>query len=105
MIAMISQPMLGKTNEEIVATRERAIEALEAKGYDVVNTLFADEYYSQEKIKGYGIVQIPVYFLARTLNKMSKCHAVYFCKGWENARGCAIEHEVAIAYDLKIIYE
>lgn len=26
-------------------------------------------------------------------------------KGWENARGCRIEHEVAKAYDLEIIYE
>ena len=26
--AMLSQPMAGKTQEEIVATRERAIEAL-----------------------------------------------------------------------------
>ena len=36
---------------------------------------------------------------------MSKCHAAYFCKGWENARGCRIEHDAAIAYGLKIIYE
>lgn len=38
--AMLSQPMAGKTEEEIVATRERAIAALEAKGYEIVNTLF-----------------------------------------------------------------
>ena len=31
--AMLSQPMAGKTNEEIVATREKAINALEEKGY------------------------------------------------------------------------
>ena len=30
--AMLSQPMAGKTNEEIVATREKAIKALEEKG-------------------------------------------------------------------------
>ena len=29
--AMLSQPMAGKTNEEIVATREKAINALEEK--------------------------------------------------------------------------
>ena len=34
MKAMLSQPMNGKTEEEIVATRERAIAALESKGYD-----------------------------------------------------------------------
>lgn len=36
--AMLSQPMAGKTDEEIVATREKAIKILEEKGYEVVNT-------------------------------------------------------------------
>lgn len=40
MKAMLSQPMAGKTDEEIVATREKAVAALEAKGYEIVNTLF-----------------------------------------------------------------
>lgn len=34
--AMLSQPMAGKTDEEIVATREKAIKILEEKGYEVV---------------------------------------------------------------------
>lgn len=38
--AMISQPMAGETDEWIVATREKAMEDLEAMGYEVVNTLF-----------------------------------------------------------------
>ena len=38
--AMLSQPMAGKTDEEIVATREKAIKVLEGKGYEIVNTLF-----------------------------------------------------------------
>ena len=33
-------------DEEIIATREQAIKALEAKGYEIVNTLFTDEWYS-----------------------------------------------------------
>lgn len=33
MKAMLSQPMAGKTDEEIIATREKAIAALKAKGY------------------------------------------------------------------------
>ena len=59
MKAMLSQPMGGKTDEEIVETRERAIKALEAKGYEVVNTLFTDEWYSNESMKERGVVQIP----------------------------------------------
>ena len=105
MKAMLSQPMAGKTNEEIVATRERAIKALTEKGYEIVDTLFPDEWYSKEKMEERGVVQIPLCFLAKSLENMSLCHAAYFCKGWENARGCRIEHEVAKAYGLEILYE
>lgn len=105
MKAMLSQPMNGKTEEEIVATRERAIAALESKGYEIVNTLFTDEWYSDAKCKERGVANIPLMFLARSITSMSRCHAAYFCKGWQNARGCRIEHAVAEAYGLTILYE
>lgn len=105
MKAMLSQPMGGKTDEEIFATREKAIAALTELGYDVVNTLFTDEWYSREKMEERGVVQIPLCFLAKSLENMSLCHAAYFCKGWENAHGCKIEHDAAAAYGLKIIHE
>lgn len=102
---MLSQPMAGRTDEEIVTTREKAIKALEKKGYEIVNTLFTDEWYGQEKMEERGVVQVPLCFLAKSLENMSLCHAAYFCKGWKNARGCRIEHEAAKAYGLEIIYE
>ena len=105
MKAMLSQPMAGKTDAEIVATREKAIAALEEKGYEIVNTLFTDEWYSKDSMTERGVVQIPLCFMAKGLENMSLCHAVYFCKGWENARGCRIEHEAAKAYGLEVIYE
>ncbi len=105
MKAMLSQPMAGKTDEEIIATREKAIKVLESKGYELVNTLFTDEWYNKENMEQRGVVQIPLCFLAKSLDHMSLCDAVYFCKGWENARGCRIEHEAAKAYGLEIIYE
>ena len=105
MKAMLSQPMAGKTEEEIKETRERAIKALEKKGYEVVNTLFTDEWYSKEAMEQRGVVQIPLCFLAKSLENMSLCHAAYFCKGWRQARGCRIEHEAALAYGLDVIYE
>lgn len=105
MKAMLSQPMAGKTEEEIVATRERAVKALEGMGYEVVNTLFTDEWYAPENMKERGVENIPLCFLAKSLENMSLCHAAYFCKGWENARGCRIEHEAAKAYGMRIVYE
>ena len=103
--AMLSQPMGGKTDEEIIETRERAMKALKEKGFEVVNTLFTDEWYNHENMEKRGVVQIPLCFLAKSLENMSLCHAVYFCKGWEQARGCRIEHEVAVAYGLNVICE
>lgn len=103
--AMLSQPMGGKTDEEIIETRERAMKALKENGFEVVNTLFTDEWYNHENMEKRGVVQIPLCFLAKSLENMSLCHAVYFCKGWENARGCRIEHDAAVAYGLEIIYE
>ena len=103
--AMLSQPMAGKTNEEIAATRDRAIAKLKGMGYEVVNTLFTDEWYSKEAMESRGVVQIPLCFLAKSLENMSLCHAAFFCKGWEKARGCKIEHDAAVAYGLTIIYE
>ena len=32
--AMLSQPMAGKSEEEIIATREKAIKALKEKGFE-----------------------------------------------------------------------
>lgn len=103
--AMLSQPMAGKSDEEIRQTREKAIKALEERGYEVVNTLFTDKWYNNESMTARGVVQIPLCFLAKSLENMSLCHAAYFCKGWENTRGCRIEHEAAVAYGLDIIYE
>ena len=105
MKAMLSQPMAGKTEEEIKETRERAIQVLREKGYEIVNTLFTDEWYSKESMEERGVVQIPLCFLTKSLERMSLCHAVYFCKGWENTRGCRIEHDAAVAYGLDVIYE
>lgn len=101
---MLSQPMAGKTDEEIIATRENAIAFLEGMGCEVVNTLFTDEWYSKDKMTERGVVQIPICFLAKSLENMSLCNVVYFCKGWENARGCKIEHEVAKAYGVETVY-
>ena len=102
--AMISQPMNGLTDEEIEKTRDKAIRHLDRLGYKVVSTLFKDGWYNNSDMKDRGVMNIPVYYLARSLESMSFCDAVYFCDGWEDARGCRIEHDVAEEYGLDIIY-
>lgn len=102
---MISQTMNGFTDEQIIETRNRFLEFAKNNNFDVINTLFTDEWYNKDSMSERGVAQIPVCFLAKSIEKMSLCHTVYFSKGWENDRGCKIEHEVAKQYGLEIIYE
>lgn len=36
---------------------------------------------------------------------MLECDAVFFCKDWQASCGCQLEHSVAIACGLELIYE
>ena len=93
---MISQPMKGKTNEQIREERKALVESLEREGHQVIDTIFdkapADE-------------DIAIYMLSQSIRFIGKVDAVYFMKGWEKARGCCIEHEVAVQYGRKTFYE
>ena len=99
---MISQPMAGKTDLEIAKVRKKATQYLEDKGFEVVNTFFKEGFDRMIDVQSFDK---SIYFLAKSIEKMSECQAVYFCRGWENTRGCQIEHEVAKKYGLEIIYE
>lgn len=74
-------------------------------GFDVVNTLFTDEWFSDEAMDQRGVKNRPLCFLAKSLEAMSECTTVYFCKGWEQTRGCRMEHDAAVAYGMEILYE
>ena len=100
--AMIVQPMAGKTDQEIMEARNRAQKRLECFGYEVEDSLFDLD---EDWLRAIGTIHIPVRYLAESLKVMSLCHAAYFCDGWENARGCLVEHAVATEYGLLTIYE
>jgi glutaredoxin-related protein len=102
--AMISQPMRGFSDEHIDKVKKEATEVLENLGYEVVNTLFSDEFSASiaEFPKTSGI---PLLYLAKSITVMAGCDAVYFCSGYEVARGCLIEHMAAKSYGLKALYQ
>lgn len=104
MLAMISQPMNGKTDDQIILQKQSAEAKLKELGYEVLNTFFDDDWTNKDHLQS-TYANIPVAFLARSIDGMAKCDAVYFCKGWEDARGCKIEHSIAEAYGLTIFYE
>lgn len=92
----ISQPMNGKTNEEIEAVRQKAIASVQAEvneEVEVIDSFFKDAPHDAK----------PLWFLGKSLELLSTADIAYFAKGWEEARGCRIENECAIAYGIEVI--
>lgn len=105
MMVLISQPMAGKTQQEIIKPRERAIRTLRESGYEIIDSLLPSRLQNGFMKRSSKVINVPLYYLAESLELMSCCDTVYFCDGWEQARGCCVEHEAARRYGLKIIYE
>lgn len=94
----ISQPMNGKTNDEILSAREKAIKSAECElgePVEVIDSFFKDAPHDAR----------PLWFLGKSLELLSTADVVYFAKGWENARGCRIENQCAIDYGIQLIIE
>ena len=97
---MICQPMNGLSDEEIEKTKLEATKELSKQGYEVVNTFFNG---SEECEWADSQKNIPVAYLSMSIAKMSEVDAIYFCKGWSQARGCKVERQVAENYGYKIL--
>lgn len=87
----ISQPMRGKTDEEILAVRAQAIHEVEASLMEKVVVI--DSF-----IQGAPADAKPLWYLGKSLELLSTADIAYFANGWEEARGCRIEHECAEEY-------
>lgn len=97
MQVFISQPMNGKTNEEIRNERESVVRILETEGYTILDSIVSE---SAPETSHEG-----VWYLGKSILLLSIADAVYFMDGWEDARGCKIEHTIAIDYNLNIIQD
>ncbi len=96
----ISQPMNGKTEEEILREREAAIETQKkifGDELEVIDSYFEDFPVTQ------NVKNVPLKFLAKGIDLLAEADIAIFLKGWENARGCKIEYECAREYGLTII--
>ena len=93
----ISQPMRGKTDEEILAEREKAIKffkaIFEGEEIEVIDSFFQEAPHDAN----------PLWYLAKSLELLSTADIAYFLKGWEEARGCKIEHQCAVEYGIDTI--
>ena len=97
----ISQPMNGKTNEEIKNKRDSIIDRLstqfarENECVEIIDSFFKDKPYEAS----------PLWYLGESIKLMSEADVVFFCNGWQTARGCQIEHDCALEYGIDTMYE
>lgn len=92
----ISQPMKDKTDAEILAVREQAIQSaknLFGEDVEVIDSFFQDALHDAK----------PLWFLAKSLELLATADVVYFAKNWEKYRGCRIENTCAIEYGITVI--
>ena len=92
----ISQPMRGKTDKEILDERETAIKEAEAVLKEPVEVI--DSFFQSAPADAK-----PVWFLGKSLEFLSNADIAYFASGWNEARGCKIEHDACVAYGIKTI--
>nr|DAI07393.1 MAG TPA: Nucleoside 2-deoxyribosyltransferase like protein [Bacteriophage sp.] len=92
---MISQPMKGKTNEQIRTERAELVKELTEQGHEVIDTVFDDFPNGQAT---------PLHYLAKSIEFLANVDGVVFMKGWQNARGCRIEEICAREYGKFIMY-
>lgn len=92
----ISQPMNGKTDKEIEEERLSIVSKLSEtvdEPFEVIDSFFKSASHDAK----------PLWFLGKSIELLSTADLAYFAKGWENARGCSIEHSCAVAYMIETI--
>lgn len=101
MKVFISQVMRGLTDEEILKTREEAIEfaktAIDLSSGDTIEII--DSFFQSAPAEAK-----PLWFLGKSLELLSTADVCLFVGDWENARGCRIEHECCVQYGIPRIY-
>ena len=96
MLVFISQPMRGRSDEEIKAEREGILDLAKDILGEVEEVPSFFEGKSGKQMK-------PLYMLGQSLQLLSAAEVAFFAPKWEEARGCRIEHECAVQYGVKIV--
>lgn len=91
----ISQPMKDKTEQEILEERANVFQLAKESFPDAE---LIDSYFEDYKP---STGNIALKYLAKSLELLADADVAYFAKGWEEARGCRIENECAIEYEIE----
>lgn len=98
----ISQPMRGKTDEQIERERAELVEIAEAVYFGRGRVEVIDSFFKG----GFNVPagsKVPLYHLSKSLELLATADAVIFARDWRGARGCRIEHECAKQYGVPMI--
>lgn len=104
MKVFISVPMRGRTNVEIagaITIAKSKLAKMAEENNEVIE--YVDNFVNMRDDT--DIKNPSMYCLGGAIQKMSKCDAIYFCPGWDEARGCVIERLVAVSYGLTRLYQ
>ena len=96
MKVFISQPMKGKTNEEIKAERNRLIGKVRALYGDDIEII--DSFFENAPADAR-----PLWFLGKSVELLATADVAAFARGWRDARGCRIENICAIEYGIEVV--
>lgn len=101
MKVFISQPMKDRTFDEIEIERNVMIHVIGCvypdEEIEVIDSLFSDEDVPEGETVG------ALWFLGESIKVMDKADLVVMAVNWQHARGCQIEHEIAVDYDKRVI--
>lgn len=92
----ISQPMRGKTDEEIRAERIKAIQCVEKIVEEPVAVI--DSFFEKAPVNAK-----PLWYLGKSLELLSDADIAYFASGWKETIGCWVEYICTIQYDIHCI--
>lgn len=99
----ISQPMTGHTLEEVKSEREAVIAIMQQldKGLRTFgHTVEVVDSFDEEAFKEH---RNPLKCLGDCIKIMSTCNVVVFVPGWEKSRGCRVEHQCAVEYNISTV--
>ena len=106
----ISQPMTGKSEEEILATRQKEIEKIhqlfDADGVEInIIASYIDDA-TRKHFKKYVSDDInwDIFWLSQSLERLAMADMIWLCDGWEYSKGCNVELECAMQYGISIVY-
>lgn len=106
----ISQPMSGKSEEEILATRQKEIEKIhqlfDADGVEIniIASYIDDATRKHFKEHVSDDINWDIFWLSQSLERLAMADMIWLCEGWEYSKGCNVELECAIQYGLVIVY-